>query len=88
MNEVKLNSTEETTANYQSCGNLSQEWWAAKKYLAVCQWVPYHAGGMLFSFYNTSSSVGSQSLLRGSQRVPHLSLMTTHSPALRLPWWW
>jgi len=48
MNEVKLNSTEETTANYQSCGNLSQEWWAVKKYLAVCQWVPYHAGGMLF----------------------------------------
>ena len=35
--------------------------------------------------YNTSSSGGWSSLLRGSQRVPHLSLMTTHSPALRLP---
>lgn len=28
----------------------------------------------------------SQSLLSGSQRVPHLSLITTHSPRLRLPW--
>ena len=38
--------------------------------------------------YSTSWSLGSQSLVRGSQRVPHLSLITTHSPALRLPWWW
>jgi hypothetical protein len=38
--------------------------------------------------YNTSWSGGSQPLVRGSQRVPHLSLMTTHSPGLRLPWWW
>jgi superfamily I DNA/RNA helicase len=43
--------------------------------------------GRWHASYKTSWSGGSQSsLVRGSQRVPHLSLMTTHSPGLRLPW--
>ena len=43
---------------------------------------------LAFTDYSTSSSGGSQALVRGSHRVPHLSLITTHSPGLRLPWWW
>ena len=38
--------------------------------------------------YSTNWSGGSQSLVRGSHLLPHLSLMTTHSPGLRFPWWW